>query len=76
MAVGRCARGALPAAMESQLAKQNYHHARKQREQARKARQQAKQQRRAGRQGAAGESAEPSLNEAAPKSDVSNEGGA
>lgn len=39
--------------------KQNYHHARKQKELARKARQQEKQQRRATRQGGVGENGEP-----------------
>ena len=37
------------------MAKQNYHHARKQKEQARKARQQEKQQRRSNRVGPEGE---------------------
>jgi len=37
------------------VAKQNYHHARKQKEQARKARQQEKQQRRSSRVGPEGE---------------------
>ena len=37
------------------MAKQNYHHARKQKEQARKARQQEKQQRRSSRVGSEGE---------------------
>ena len=59
VAIGISAHRRFPFGDGESVPKQNYHHARKQKELARKARQQEKQQRRATRQGGVGETGEP-----------------